>query len=115
MLKLYLDENIPLSVAHGLKLRGYDVLTTHEAGNSGKTDEEQLIFATRMGRVIVTLNIRDFSRLHVKYLNTNKFHGGIILCRQKPVGVIIRGLINILLTVTEEGVKNNLIWLSNYL
>lgn len=44
-IKLYHDEDIPLSLADALRNRGVDVVTTQEAGNIGKSDEEQLIFA----------------------------------------------------------------------
>ena len=61
-MKFYLDEHIPKSVVEGLRRRGVDVFTVHEAGRSGDSDEKQLAFATREGRVLVTFD-DDFLRL----------------------------------------------------
>ena len=49
-----------------LRALGHDVLTTQEAGNAGQTipDHDVLDFATRDGRAVLTLNRRDFIRLH---------------------------------------------------
>lgn len=69
MLKLYLNENVPESVSKGLILRGYDVLTTKEAGNSGNSDIKQLEFAIKENRTLVTFNIKDFSKIHIEYLD----------------------------------------------
>jgi predicted nuclease of predicted toxin-antitoxin system len=47
MIKLYADENFELPVINNLRNKGYDVLTTREAGkdNQGISDEEVLEFA----------------------------------------------------------------------
>jgi predicted nuclease of predicted toxin-antitoxin system len=58
--KFYLDEHIPKGVVEGLRRRGLDVLTVQEAGRSGDSDEKQLAFAAREGRVLVTFD-DDFS------------------------------------------------------
>lgn len=68
MIKLYFNENVPEGVAEGLILRGYDVITTRDAGNSGISDREQLNFAWRENRVLFTFNIGDFSKLHLEYI-----------------------------------------------
>lgn len=41
----YLDENVANAVAEGLRNRGIDVLTTHEADKRGTTDDEQITYA----------------------------------------------------------------------
>jgi predicted nuclease of predicted toxin-antitoxin system len=53
--KFYLDEHIPKGVVEGLRRRGVDVLTVQESGRSGDSDEKQLAFAAREGRVLVHL------------------------------------------------------------
>ncbi|WP_200836771.1 DUF5615 family PIN-like protein [Rubripirellula obstinata] len=45
---------MPKAVAEGLRLRGRDVTTTNEVGLLGASDPEQLSFAHKNGRVIVT-------------------------------------------------------------
>ena len=42
MTRLFLDEDVPEAVAVSLKLRGYDVVTTRQAGRRGLTDAQQL-------------------------------------------------------------------------
>ena len=114
MLKLYLDENVPESIAEGLQLRGYDVLSTAAAGNKGNTDEEQLLFAQSRSRVLFTFNIKDFAKLHSDYIASGLNHKGIILSRQMPVGKIIRGLAHILATKTPREMENSIVWLNQF-
>jgi len=115
MLKLYLDENVPEAVGLALKLRGYDVLTTLEAGNKGNSDRSQLEYASSQKRVIFTFNVKDFVNLHLQLISEGKSHKGIIVSKQVPIKKIIEGLIKLILTNTEETTSNNLLWLSNYL
>ncbi len=77
MARLYADEQFPLSVSELLRTMGHDVLTVQEAGNDnlGIPDEEVLTFAIRENRAVITLNRRDFIRLH----RANSKHSGIIV------------------------------------
>jgi hypothetical protein len=79
---LFADENFPLQVVEGLRRLGHDVLTSQESGQSGKAtpDTEILAFATSLGRAVLTLNRRDFIRLHFQRAE----HAGIIVCSQDP-------------------------------
>jgi predicted nuclease of predicted toxin-antitoxin system len=115
MIKLYLDENIPQTIAIGLRLRGYTVITTKEAHNSGKTDFEQLNYAIKEKLTFFTFNVSDFAQLHLECLAKGKKHKGIILSKQRPVGLIINSIIKIWLTKKEEEIENNIIWLSDYI
>jgi predicted nuclease of predicted toxin-antitoxin system len=54
-IKFYADENIPDDVVSALRRRQVDVLKTHHAGKRGALDPEQLAFATREGRVLLTV------------------------------------------------------------
>jgi predicted nuclease of predicted toxin-antitoxin system len=78
MARLYANENFPLPVVEELRRLGHDVLTIHEAGKAGQAvqDEQVLAFATAEGRALVTLNRKDFIRLH----NVHPDHKGIIVC-----------------------------------
>lgn len=80
MARLYVDENFPFAVVKGWRERGHDALTAAEAGNANRAlpDEEVLAFAAREGRAVLTLNRRDFVRLH----RERPLHGGIIVCTQ---------------------------------
>ena len=79
---LYADENLPLRVVEELRQLGVDVLTALDDGraNQSLTDQEILTRATQLGRAIVTLNRRDFKRLHLQMPN----HAGIIICTEDP-------------------------------
>ena len=79
---LYADENFPLRVVEELRRLGLDVLTAFEDGraNQSLTDQLILIRATELGRAIVTLNRRDFKRLHLQIPQ----HAGIIICTEDP-------------------------------
>jgi predicted nuclease of predicted toxin-antitoxin system len=79
---LYANENFPRQVTMALRALGHDVLTTSEAGNAGQaiSDEAVLSYATANARAVVTLNRRDFIRLHT----STPGHAGIIVCTQDP-------------------------------
>jgi hypothetical protein len=78
--RLYANENFPQPVVEALRRLGHDVLTTHDAGRSGQAlpDSEVLSFAVAEGRAVVTVNRRDFIRLHQR----DSQHAGIIVCRE---------------------------------
>ncbi len=78
----YANENFPLAVVQELRRLGHDVLTTMEAGQAGEAipDERVLMFARETRRAVITLNRRDFIRLH----NTSSDHSGIVVCTADP-------------------------------
>lgn len=78
MVRLYADEQFPYLTSNHLRQLGHDVLTVQQAGKANQSipDEEVLAFATEQQRAILTLNRRDFIRLH----NQNSNHAGIITC-----------------------------------
>ena len=79
---LYADENFPLRVVEELRRLGIDVLTVFEDGraNQSTTDQAVLARAMELERAVVTLNRRDFKRLHIQ----SPEHSGIIICTQDP-------------------------------
>ena len=112
MIKLYLDEDVPESIAKALRLRGYNVTTVKEAGRKGLTDIDQLKYASSENRVIFTFNVADFCKIHSEFITKGFNHSGIILSKQLPIGIIFKALLRLLPNVTPEKVKNNLLWLS---
>ncbi|MBK8796565.1 MAG: DUF5615 family PIN-like protein [Anaerolineales bacterium] len=56
---LYLDENLSPRIADQLRRRGVDVVTVHDLGVAGDTDENHLARAARLRRVLVTADV-DF-------------------------------------------------------
>ncbi len=45
-IKIYLDEDVHTYIAEALRLRGWEALTTEEAGRRGMGDPDQIAFAT---------------------------------------------------------------------
>jgi hypothetical protein len=80
MASFYANENFPRRTVEALRGLGHDVLTTLEAGNAGQAipDHEVLDFATHSGRAVLTLNRRDFIRLHRSGIS----HAGIVVCSE---------------------------------
>jgi predicted nuclease of predicted toxin-antitoxin system len=78
MAALLADENFPLPVIHALCALGHDVHTLHDYGQGGQAlpDPEVLMLARAQQRALLTLNRRDFIRLHLQ----NSDHAGIIVC-----------------------------------
>lgn len=79
MAKFYSNENLPFQVVAFLRDLGHDVLTSLDAGNANQNipDEEVLQFAIKEDRAIITLNRKDFIRLH----RLNSEHCGIVVCK----------------------------------
>jgi uncharacterized protein with PIN domain len=106
MARLYADEQFPLLVVQFLRALGHDVLTVQEAGNAGLKipDDKVLEFALSQERAVLTLNRRDFLRLH--RIETN--HAGIIVCKddsdRQRMGTRIHQAIS-----AEETLKDKLI------
>ncbi|MEA5595058.1 DUF5615 family PIN-like protein [Rivularia sp. UHCC 0363] len=78
MARLYADEQFPYEVVEYLRNLGHDVVTVQEAGKANLKipDDKVLEFASIKERVILTLNRRDFKRLH----RSEQSHAGIIIC-----------------------------------
>lgn len=80
MSRLYANENFPLRVVEALRQLGHDVLTVREAGHDNQRieDADVLTFAIDAGRAVLTLNRRDFIRLHRHHPD----HRGVIVCTE---------------------------------
>ncbi len=80
MARLYANENFPVEVVERLRTLGHDVLTTHDVGksNQGIEDDAVLHFAIKTQRCIITINRKDFIRLH----RALSGHSGIIVCTE---------------------------------
>ena len=111
MARLYSNENFPRQAVEALRALGHDVCTTLEAGQANRciSDDAVLAFASREGRAVVTLNRRDFRRLHRR----RPEHAGIIVCTEDPdhealaarisSGLAEAPMIGRLLSITREG------------
>jgi hypothetical protein len=96
--------------------RGFDVLTTQQAGLDTASDEQQLAFATAERRAILTFNIRDFAPLHERWLAIGRSHAGIVVSQQlgrREYGTLLARAVRLLETMTAEELSNNLVHLNN--
>ncbi|MGD9635242.1 MAG: DUF5615 family PIN-like protein [Pirellulales bacterium] len=89
-MKFHLDENVDHAIARGLQRRSIDVTTSTSAALLSRPDEDQLTFAARERRVLVTHD-RDLLRLH----GLGLAHAGIAYCQSgsKTIGEIVRQLL----------------------
>ncbi len=97
---LYCDEDVMEEIAEALRQRGYDAVSAAEAGMLGRRDEEQLEYATRQNRALLTHNATDYIRLADAWFRTGKEHAGIILSSQfskRQLGEFLRQLLKLLL------------------
>jgi predicted nuclease of predicted toxin-antitoxin system len=106
---LYLDQDVSVQLARILVGRGFDVITTRDAGNLDTEDDEQLAFAVRQGRAILTHNRDHFTRLHEEYLEQGRHHHGILIAGQRPVYQIARRVQALLNTLTADELEKQIL------
>ena len=103
--ELYLDEDVRVLVARILRSRGFTAVTTQEAGQVANSDSEQLAYAIRQNKTLLTHNRVDFEQLSQDY-----FKGLIIAIRRTPFE-IARRLLIVLDRMTADEMDNQLIYL----
>jgi hypothetical protein len=99
---LYLDEDVSVIVAQILRARGYEALTARDAAMLGRTDEEQLRYASAQQLALLKHNRDDFLRLHEEWLVAGRHHAGIIAAFRRPVPEITSRLLALLNEVLVE-------------
>jgi predicted nuclease of predicted toxin-antitoxin system len=115
--RLYFDRHIMARLAVDLRGRGYDVLTTEEAGKDTASDEEQLTFATTENRAILTFNIRDFAPLHEACQAAARPHAGILVSQQfgsRHYGLLLQRMLRLLNHFTAEEMIGNFVHLEQF-
>ncbi len=115
--QLYLDRHIMTRLAVDLRGRGFDVLTTEEAGKDTAFDEEQLAFATAQSRSILTFNIRDFAPLHEQWQAAGQAHSGITVSQQlgsRQYGLLLQRMLRLLNHFTREEMVSNFVHLEQF-
>lgn len=91
-IRIYTDEDVDVNLASRLLARGYDAISTRDAGNAhlGLEDHAQLEYAASIGRAILTHNVGHFMNLHKLWKSQGLKHNGIIMVRHIPIGELVR-------------------------
>ena len=80
----------------------------------GRTDEQQLEYATSMDRVLYSFNVRHFMALHTRFLEEGRSHSGIILAKQErrySVGEQMRLLLRVMTDLSAEQIRGQVVFL----
>ncbi len=78
-MRFYLDEDLSWKIAEIGRARGLDILSSHECGRNGLSDEEQLRLAAADGRCFVTRNRGHFVVLTVRFFESGWPHAGVLI------------------------------------
>ena len=105
---MFLDEDVHLLLGLALCRRGYDAFHAQELGRKGRTDTEQLAYATDEQRCVFTFNIRDFVLLHNAYVERGQEHWGIVVSKQLSISVSLRRILQVLQRFSQEEIKSRL-------
>ncbi len=112
--RLYLDEDVRILLAEVLRQRGYDAVHTVEVKRHGKSDPEQLAYAVKNQRAILTHNIKDYILLAKKYSHQGLKHNGIVVSDQVGFEELLKRVLKFLYKNSREELENRFIWLHNY-
>lgn len=82
-MRFLLDEDLPPSAAEIARNLGLDVVSVHEVGRRGYSDDEQLRFAASEERVFITRNRDDFLLLTVEFFRAGEPHTGVLIVGRK--------------------------------
>jgi hypothetical protein len=102
-------------IAHALRLRGWEALTTVDAARQGSTDLEQIRFAAEHGYVVLSYNVSDFPRLHYELAGAGEHHAGIIVGTQDAPAANARMLLALASTFSAQDLEDQLLYLSNWM
>jgi predicted nuclease of predicted toxin-antitoxin system len=78
-LRFLLDEDVNPTAAEVARGLGLDALSVHEVDRRGLSDSEQLQWAAREARILVTRNRDDFILLTVERFRTGEAHPGVLI------------------------------------
>ncbi len=110
-IRVYLDEDVNVLIAELVRAKDFKSATVSEVGRRGKSDPEQLNYATQNGYAILTHNRIDFEKLAQEYYTDGKSHHGIIIAVRRPVHEVAERLLNTLNDFTADEIINQIIYI----
>ena len=118
-IKLYLDEDITAAphLAATLRRRGFDVVSTIDAGNRKLDDRSQLAYAIAEGRILVTFNIQDYIPLVQElYADGREFPGLVVSphLQGHRFDYLVKLVLNLLNQVDEASMRNTIRFLQEF-
>jgi predicted nuclease of predicted toxin-antitoxin system len=116
-IRIYTDEDVLPSLASALRQRGYVAESAHESGMLGRSDIDQLSYASEHGMAILTFNVADFAALAADWFAQGREHAGIILSEQmdrQRFGDLLRQVLKLLDTLTADDLYNGVVYLQHF-
>jgi predicted nuclease of predicted toxin-antitoxin system len=101
-MRLYLDEDLSPRIAERLRRKGYDAVSAIEVENTQCSDWEQLAYAARERRSLVTRNGRHFLVLANDAVRRQEPHSGIIICPPSIRGFEVSEIVSRLLRLAKR-------------
>ena len=101
-MRLSLDEELSPRIAERLRGKGCDAVSAIEVGNVQCSDWEQLAYAARERRSLVTRNGRHFLVLANDAVRRQEPHAGIIVCPPSIRGSEVMEIVSRLLRLTKR-------------
>ena len=97
--KFYADENVPVVISRALQRMGMDILAARDVRLLGYSDREQLSFAVKENRVIIT---HDSDFLNLVRKEKLSHHGVLFFTKQVTIGEAIEQIERIAFTYSGE-------------
>ena len=116
-IRLYVDEDAMRGkVVFGLQSRKVDVIRASDAAMVQREDEDHLMTATGLGRVLYSYNTGDYQLLHQQWLAVGRNHSGIVVAKQQrySIGEELRRLTRLMGALTAEEMRNRMEYLGNW-
>ena len=105
-IRLYLDEDVHVLVGDVVSGYGFDAETTRDAERLGASDANQLTYAAKNQRALLTHNRLDFEQLAAQYVAQGRAHYGVIIATRRPPYAIAKRVLHILSYVTADEMRN---------
>jgi hypothetical protein len=113
-IRFFTDEDVHGAIAAAIRRAGFDAISTPEAGRLNESDDSQLRWAATNSYTLVTFNVGHFAARHFEWMKRGQHHAGIVVSRQRPVGDVLRRVLNLAHTLDAAAMRDRLEFLSNW-